>query len=189
VHRRGGRALDHADAGNNDLLGAHPFDQPIEQHATVGQTDGLALRPGGEFCSRRPGEVPKTMTLFDRRQLFISGGSTSGEQGDRFGVGADLFCDMIEHGARQEFAAPKISAGVAQATELKRVTETGLGHPALGDRREIVSGKAVMTHDLIFCVRQFQKLLPLHLRHRYPRRHRSSLHKPLALRRHNERGL
>lgn len=111
MHRRSGHALDHADAGNNDPLGAHSFDQPIEQDAPVGQTDGFALRPGGKFCSRRPGEVPKTMALLDRRQLFISGGSTSSKQGDRFGIGADLFCDMIEHGARQEFATPKISTG------------------------------------------------------------------------------
>lgn len=105
------------------------------------------------------------MTLLDRRNLFVSGGSTSGEQGDRFGVGSDLFCDMVEHGARQKFAAPKISTGVAQATELKCVTEPGLGHPAMGDRCEIIGGEAVIAHNLIFRVRQRQKLLPLRLRH------------------------
>lgn len=81
MHRCSGHALDHADAGNNDPLGAHSFDHPIEQDAPVGQTDGFALRPGGEFYSRRPCEVPKIMALFDRPKVERFRGSPNRDKG------------------------------------------------------------------------------------------------------------
>ena len=189
MHRRGGHAFNHADAGNDDPLGAHPLDQPVEQNTAVSQTHRFARCPGGELATDRPNEVSEAMALADRGQLLVSGGAAPGKEGDGITVGADLFGDMIQHHARQQFAAAKISAGIAQATELKRVAEPGLGCPACGDRREIVCGEAVMPHDVVFRVRQRQQRLSLRLRHRYPRRHPSSLHKPLALRCHNERGL